>query len=381
MKEKRIGNLIEYVSRLARGEDGKTLYDLYRSDIDSVEPNEAFEIFHNQLSETHEAQDVLIYLDKVINVFFKSFSSKKVDIPDDFLFLKFLESENSELLKLVEALKTALSKEALDSKKAACLEVIKALKPIEVHFQKKENILFPFLERIAPEYTGVTIMWALHNDIRNLLKTAESTMIEPTTSLHAVNDSVAKLIFALVGLEKKERLILFPTVLQEIDEKVWPKMHQQSFDYGFAWIEEPIKPKVTFDEENGQLEMEEILMIFDALPVDLTFVDADNKVKFFSKPEDRIFPRSSAVIGRDVAYCHPPQSVHVVTEILEAFRSGSQDKAEFWIEVKGKHLHIRYFAIRDSKGTYKGTLEVSQDITEIKALTGQRRLLEWSANK
>jgi PAS domain S-box-containing protein len=122
-------------------------------------------------------------------------------------------------------------------------------------------------------------------------------------------------------------------------------------------------------------------MIFNTLPVDMTFVDENNKVRFFSRPKDRIFPRSAAIIGRDVKNCHPPESVHVVEEIIDGFRSGERESAQFWIDIKGKKLLIQYFALRNSNGRYQGTLEVSQDITEIQKIEGQKRLLEWDSNK
>jgi DUF438 domain-containing protein len=109
----------------------------------------------------------------------------------------------------------------------------------------------------------------------------------------------------------------------------------------------------------------------------MTFVDENNKVKFFTRPKDRIFPRSPAIIGRDVDKCHPPQSVHVVHEIIDSFRNGKKDHATFWINIKEKMILIQYFALRDSMGVYKGVLEVSQDITEIRALEGEKRLLHW----
>jgi DUF438 domain-containing protein len=114
------------------------------------------------------------------------------------------------------------------------------------------------------------------------------------------------------------------------------------------------------------------------LPVDLTFVDADDRVRFFSEGRNRVFPRAKAVIGRKVQHCHPPASVGVVNRILSDFRSGAQSVAEFWIEMRGRFVHIRYFAVRDESGAYLGTLEVTQDLTRERTLEGQRRLLEYA---
>ena len=374
---KRVENLIEYVSRLSSGEDGKTLYDLYRVDLEAIEPQEAFEVFHKHLDGGAEVSEILGYLDKVINVFYKSLLEKNIDIPPAYDFLLALDRENTALVHRVDALKKSLSAEPIELKKKECLESVNALGDIIIHFQKKENILFPFMEKASDKFTGLTIMWALHDRIKGLLKNARRVLNDDKSTLVQVNSAIAELIFALIGLVKKERLILFPSAIKELEPLDFEKMHHQSFDYGFAFIEAPPKPSKPFGDENGHLDFDEIMLIFNTLPVDLTFVDADNKVKFFSRPEDRIFPRSSAVIGRDVKFCHPPHSVHVVEEILESFKAGKQSKAEFWIDIKDRKLHIRYFALRDSKGVYRGTLEVSQDITEVQKITGQRRLLEW----
>ena len=129
--------------------------------------------------------------------------------------------------------------------------------------------------------------------------------------------------------------------------------------------------------ETGVLSAEQIKLLFNHLPVDITFVDENDKVVYFSTPEKRIFPRTKSIIGRDVHNCHPPESVHVVEEIVESFRSGKKDKASFWINMKGEKLLIQYFAIRDKKGIYKGVVEVCQEITEIQNLTGEKRLLDW----
>lgn len=131
--------------------------------------------------------------------------------------------------------------------------------------------------------------------------------------------------------------------------------------------------------DTGALTAEQIDLMLTSLPVDISFVDEADTVVYYSATPERVFPRSPGVIGRKVQNCHPPKSVDVVERILEAFRSGKRDVAEFWIESGGKFIHIRYFALRDKSGAYKGTLEVSQDVTAIRALRGERRLLDWGS--
>jgi hypothetical protein len=129
--------------------------------------------------------------------------------------------------------------------------------------------------------------------------------------------------------------------------------------------------------DTGLLTAEQINLMLMHLPVDISFVDENDKVAYYSQTEDRIFPRSPGIIGRSVQNCHPPRSVHVVEKILQEFKAGSKDSAEFWIQMKGRFIHIRYFAMRDNNGNYRGTLEVSQDVTSIRGLEGDKRLLDW----
>jgi PAS domain S-box-containing protein len=129
--------------------------------------------------------------------------------------------------------------------------------------------------------------------------------------------------------------------------------------------------------ETGSLSKEEMEAILNTLPVDITFVDKDDTVKYFNKAEKRIFVRTKAVIGRKVQLCHPQKSIHIVNRILDSFKTGKKDVAEFWIQAKNRLIHIRYFAVRDENGKYLGTMEVTQDITDIKEIEGEKRLLDW----
>jgi len=129
--------------------------------------------------------------------------------------------------------------------------------------------------------------------------------------------------------------------------------------------------------ETGSLSKEEVEAVLDSLPVDISFIDKEDRVKYFNKAEGRIFVRTKAVIGRKVQLCHPQKSVHVVNKILEAFKTGKKDVAEFWISLNNRLILIRYFAVRDKNGKYLGTVEVTQDITDIKKIEGQKRLLDW----
>lgn len=392
----RVDNLIVFVRGLMNKENGKELYDKYRTDIENVTPQEAFEVFYSLLKQEAKADEILAYLDKVINVFYKSLSGYTWKKPGKNSFVGLMLEENKALVQKLENIKDIIRTEDFNRRKQALLPRVLELKEFNSHYLKKENILFPYMEKRMEIFEGLAIMWALHDETRAQLDSVIDCLRSEDCQEAELNVGLGSLFFDLHGLVQKEELILFPAASEVIGEEEWVEMLKQSLEYGFPFIEKPQigaeiekaaeelettakgpQAEWSLKTETGVLNVEEVLMIFNALPVDLTFVDENNKVRFFTRPKDRIFPRSPAVIGRNVENCHPPESVHVVNEIIESFRAGKQDSAAFWINLKGRKIMIQYFALRDSKDIYRGVLEVSQDITEFTQLEGERRLLHW----
>jgi DUF438 domain-containing protein len=274
--------------------------------------------------------------------------------------------------------------------------LIERLSEIDIHYTRKENQLFPMLE--AHHFTGPSqVMWSIHDDIRAHLKQARQAFAQAdpsrlVTSLKEATKTIRDMIY-------KEEHILYPASLDMLSQNEWIKVKQGEADIGFAWVvpdkgwpeeireepkETPAEPVEALREvagalglDTGRMTLEQINLMLTHLPVDLTFVDENDRVAYYSEGPERIFPRSPAIIGREVRNCHPPKSVHLVNKILDEFKSGSKDTAEFWIELGGRFIFIRYFAVRDAQGYYKGILEVSQDLTEIRQLEGERRLLDW----
>ncbi len=391
----RVKRLTDYVRKLGSDLEGKKLkelYDEHEEDALDVTPQEAFEIFHGLVEEGTEPDEILTFLDKAINVFYKGLLNHRWAKPENDDFLMDLIKENEELVKRTDKIKELLGETDLQIKKQNLIPKIKELQDFDDHYIKKENILFPYMENAMPKFHGLSIMWALHDVVRARIKKAVEIIEDDNSTEEQLNKAIADVFFGMLGLKRKEELILFPSASEVLSEDDWHQMYKQSLEYDFPFIEKPdvkingheeieIFGDGRFRTETGELDFRDILMIFNALPVDLTFVDENNKVKFFTRPKDRIFPRSPAIIGRDVDNCHPPASVHVVEEIVESFRRGKEDNAKFWINVKDKMILIQYFALRDNEGTYKGTLEVSQDITEIRQLDGERRLLQWGEGR
>ncbi len=237
-------------------------------------------------------------------------------------------------------------------------------------------------------------MWKEHDMIRSVKKEIYSNIErveeEPQDSLNKLRSLTEGLSQLLSSHFYKENNILFPTGLRVIQDREWIEIRSQFDEIGYccftpestlAPLEKVEETKIEKEEgtivlETGTFTVEELESILNTLPVDITFVDKNDSVRYFSQTKDRIFVRTKAVIGRKVQQCHPQKSLHVVNQIIEDFRSGKRDSAEFWINLNNRLIYIRYFAVRDKNGNYLGTLEVTQDITNIKRIEGEKRLLD-----
>lgn len=291
---------------------------------------------------------------------------------------------------------------------------------IHNHYVRKENELFPVLERHG--VTGPSqVMWGVHDEIRAQLKEAKALL--SAGSLPEAAAAATALARAAVEMVYKENKILFPLALQSLSHEEWGNIRkgEDELGYGFQEPEAPFPeapstpsgkpspgqtqakahsmggaiglpivsaappaplPEATdqgyVDLGTGRLSVEQVDLILRHLPIECSFVDPDGFVRYYSDTPERLFPRTPGAIGRHVKNCHPPKSVHMVQEILQKFADGEREVAEFWIQMQGKFIHIRYFAVRNAAKEYLGCLEVSQDVTEIRALEGQQRLLDWS---
>lgn len=263
---------------------------------------------------------------------------------------------------------------------------LKNLRLIEKHYDKKENLFFPYLEKHGFEGPS-SVMWGVDNEIRGKIKNFIAIVSGKNFDADHATNVFKEMAQQVRDMIYKEEKIMIPETLTRFTAKEWDVVRLE-FERSYAPYtqneKETVAPEVDQPHEvagrlplsTGALTVEQINLLLTNLPVDVTFVDENDEVRFFSQTKERIFTRTEAIIGRKVQKCHPPQSVHVVQKIVDSFRAGIRDVAEFWIEMGGKFIHIRYFALRDQEGAYKGTIEVSQDVTHIRALTGERRLLD-----
>ena len=270
-----------------------------------------------------------------------------------------------------------------------------ALMDVEKHYQRKENLLFPFLEK--HEITGPpTVMWGKHDEAREMLKASIETLeasskITSEEALGVITLVLKPASDAVSGMIDKEEQILLPMCLDTLDDTEWYEVSRGSDEIGYClfapdeqWQPKGVEAKPDSGRDTERIQLPtgsftpcELEAVLNNIPFDITFVDADDTVRYFSHGRERIFARSRAILGRKVQFCHPPKSVDTVQRILEDFHSGRQSHAHFWIELGGKFVSIEYFALREADGKYLGTLEVSQNLTKKRALSGEQRLLSY----
>jgi hypothetical protein len=310
-----------------------------------------------------------------------------------------LQLQVASISKLFDKIKPDLSRDTLHSIFLDIQNHLNSLSDVEKHYRRKENLLFPFLEK--HEITGPpTVMWGKHDEARERLQAANKVVRESNEMDAEQAKTVIDLVIkpALESIEEmiyKEEQILFPMCLDTLSDIEWYDIYKQSSDIGYCLYDptEKWKPEDIQEDEklttgdgriqlhSGGFSLQELEVILNTLSFDITFVDKEDKVSYFSQGTERIFDRSRAILGRKVQHCHPPSSVHIVEQILDDFKAGRQDHAPFWINLHGRFIHIEYFALHDKKGEYIGTLEVSQDLTHKRALEGEQRILNYESGK
>ena len=411
--EQRVKHLQAFVNGIIfQREKGAELIRKYENAIEQVQPFDVMVVVH-ELMQGNPQGEALCKLKKGVNrslnMLYKGLVSREIPKYDRKPFFDILQRENNGLNERLIALRPFIK--AFNEKNASRQKIVESLREIKkrvealqefnLHYIKKENILFPFVEKYLPEYGCLPMMWSYHDDIRNLIKATADTISNGNTDLKKLNRLLGDLFFNMYAIRFREEYILFPVIFDRIPEKETHEMLEQAFEVGFTFIKQPSKKILDetktetasskksdsflsmdelgdrlLDFDTGRLTIAQAVMMLNHLPVDVTFVDENDKVRYFSTPGDRIFPRSKAIIGRLVENCHPPSSVHVVKELVDAFRTGKKQKESFWIQMGEKFILIQYFALHDAEGNFRGTLEVSQDVSDIRKLEGEKRLMD-----
>ena len=394
--------LKELILKLHTGESHEVVRQQLLESLSQIPYGEVVEVEQELISEGLPEEEVLKLCDAhsaVLDGKIDLSSSKK--IPDGHP-VDVMIHENSELKKValeIESLLNEISGDSEINNEEAILKLrvlFNNLYDVDKLYRRKEYLLFPFLEK-----QGITgppkVMWGKHDEIRELIKGSIELLQTPSiTKEELIASSEIVLspgIKGVVDMTKKEEEILFPMALDKLTESDWYEISKQSLQIGFClydpqkewkpgWAKEETVNELNKTGQNiqlpsGSFTVEELLAIMNTLPFDMTFVNRDDKVKYFSQGKERIFQRNRAILNRDVRQCHPPASAHIVDKIIEDFKSGREDQAPFWINSGDKMIHINYFALRNDKGEYLGTLEVSHDVSRYRKLEGDQRILSY----
>lgn len=395
--------LKELILKLHHGESQESVRNELLVSLSQIPYGEVVEVEQELISEGLPEQEVLDLCDAHSAVLEGRVDlSAAMNIPPGHP-VDVMLNENKELKVLCSRIYEVISEIADDPKVDMGQKVLQLrgmynnLYDVDKLYQRKEYLIFPYLEK-----EGITgppkVMWGKHDEIRGLIKGAIEVLQVPDVSreeLMATADMVLlPAIRQVVEMGNKESEILFPMSMDKLTEAEWYEIAKQSIEIGFClydppadwrpeWVTASVLEELNKSGDHIQLPSggftaEELMAILNTLPVDMTFVDKDDKVKYFSQGSERIFQRNRAILNRDVRLCHPPASAHIVDKIIDDFRTGKASRAPFWINIKGKMIHIEYFALRNEKGEYLGTLEMSHDVTVYRELEGEQRILSYS---
>jgi DUF438 domain-containing protein len=389
-KQKRLNKLLE-VSILTLDTGNARSFILENETfIDTVIPSDFIALFDVLVARGYPMESLKTCSNKLLNIFHRPIDNyPAVPIPKD-SYLDLLCQNNKAMETILNEITPGFkqfNKQPDQNKlKKELLDKFKKLQRFDLHYTLKENVLFPVLEKNWPDYRCLQLMWSFHDSIRQNLKNIIRTLIDDSIELKLFNRWVGDVFFQMMAIKFREEKIVFPYLLETIDSKQLEPMIHESQEIGFPYINpskkitktpvDTITPGI-LNLGTGQASLEQIQLIFNHLPVDITFVDENDTVQYFSTPKKRIFPRTSTIIGRKVHNCHPPESVHIVEKIVASFKDGTKSQASFWIKMHNETILIQYFALRNAQNNYKGVIEVSQEISGIQALNGEKRLLDW----
>ena len=427
-KKERIKELLRKINE--EGEIGE-LKDEFKDLLSSISPLEIPMVEQEMMEEGVDAKEISRMCDIHVELFRESVEDK-FDLGDLEAGhpLKKLYLENEKITKSAEKLGLRVKNfergREIGREFAELGQLAGTLHKVgRTHYTREEMLLFPYIER-----RGITsvpeVLWRKHDEnrenIKDLLGLLDRENWEDKPPIEEIGKKADEVSQGMIDMVFRENNILYPTVKELLSEGEWLAIQEESGQIGYFEIEpkawspdsEPVQPyevsegieetqmeklpqeikgmvdlgSLKPDDHNpvregdhhldyGFLNDTELTEIFRTLPIDVTFIDSNDRVRYFSGGE-RIFPRTKTVLGRPVQKCHPPSSVSVVNSILNEFKSGNRDEAEFWIEMGPKFVHIRYFPVRNEEGEYLGTIELTQDIKDIRGLEGERRLLDWN---
>ncbi len=390
--KKRTELLTKYIQGLIDNQDGIKLLEKYKIRTTKFEPLEVIYALDNVFRKIQDIEKIKIASNKLFNILYENLKSLNNSEFTNIPILEILNRDNAgvknKLLntrELIIQINKNINAEILTKIQNNFQEILNFTE----HYKVMQNIIFPEIENVIEKHNCLKIMWSFHDDIINNLKNIINLIDTGKFNLKQFNIFSSKVYFNIDTIIFREEYVLFPIMSSYFEAESFEKMLSQlsefKLQYGKVGKIKKIKPKKSnlqnvngiIELSTGKLSIEQLELIFSYLPVDMTFVDENDEVKFYSDPKHRVFPRTKSIIGRKVQNCHPHESVHIVNKIIESFKKGEKDVASFWIKMGMKFVLIKYFAVRDENNNYKGILEVSQEVSEIRNLEGERRLLDW----
>lgn len=368
----------------AVGKEKRELVNQNRDLLDHVTPLDLFHLPLYSDDSTWSIAEIKASAGRFVNLFYHGLHAYQYPI-ENYPILQALQTEGNHLLEMIEQMKPLITE--VHQHKERLIRQLEELAICEQKYLRSEQVLFPLMERRAPSTKPMQVLWALHDELRQQRRQIIAMLSYDRFETSAFYILIGEYITSFVGLIQKEELILYPAMAAYLQPTDWMRIHERflTFPLVFGGVPAPIIYEQNVQESSlgaialstGTLHIETLELVFQALPVNLTYVDEQNVVRFFNQTNHRHFPRTKEVIGRKVELCHPQASVHYVLEIIETLKSKQATKAQFWIDFKQRKLFIEYVPLFDSFGQYRGILEWSQDITEFMQLSGERRLAEW----
>ena len=363
------------------------VYRTYESVLKSIRAMDIFYLPMYQDDSLLSIETIKKQAGKFVNAFGHGLEENQPSSYDAYIFTYMLK-ENRRVEDHLNRIKPWLEKSMIETHKYDILKSLEKCLSFEQKFLKREMILYPALEIKLPTRRPLQVLWSLHDDARTTLKKLLVMLRKDDFVLNDFIMMIGYYYHLMFTLNRNERLILFPVADQLLDIETKKDLFEESKAYGYVFIDtlpetESKNFKSTIENghiktKTGALSIKQFKGVMSFMPFDITFVDEKDKVTYFNDRKERHFPRNPSIIGRLVKHCHPPKSVHIVEEILNAFKQGDKDMAEFWIKYKTSLIYISYYAVRDEDKRYIGTLEVSQDVTHIQALEGEQRLVKWT---
>ena len=383
--------LAKFMIELSQNKNGSELvkkYEILNINFIPKDIPPAFDLFMNEIE---DLQTVKIISNKTFNLLYKILKSYPALEPKKKSLLYFIKEDNNLIEKKLQELRS-IQRQFVQTKNFSLLKQIKDkfqnLTNLKYHYSLLQNIIFPLAEQHWENHKCLSLLWYIQDLVINKIKTILNILSQNQFNEKLFHKTSAEIFFDTYTLIFRENYVLIPLLLETVDNEKIDSLLQNENQIKLSFTQLPTelfnkKTNNSYSNSNlvdlitGHLTPEQIKLIFSHLPIDITYVDENDKVVFFSDSKDRAFPRTKVILGRKVQNCHPPDSVHIVNEILQQFRLGNKNKASFWIHFKDKYLLIQYFAVRDEQGNYKGVLEVTQDIANIQKISGEKRLLDW----